>query len=207
MHKHRVAHRDCTFQNIMMDGKPLFFEPWHPIDPQLHIDFSRKLKHRMRTERLVNYYFIDFGISRKYTEDECPPMEPIILGIDRTVPEFQAVDGHQPLDANPFPTDVHYLGNMIREQFLTGKDRIRGLEFMWPLVQGMVQNEPMKRPTMDEVVKRFEAIRNQLSSWRLRSRAVRDSDIPWLEFLREFAHLGRRIRYISTRTPAIPIPT
>ncbi|KAJ7092093.1 kinase-like domain-containing protein [Mycena belliarum] len=203
MHKHRVAHRDCTFQNILMDGDPLFSDPWRPIHQGLARDFSRRLKHRMRTARSVNYHLIDFGLSRKYTADQCPPVEPIIFGIDRTVPEFQTIDGEKPFYADPFPTDVYYLGNMIREHFLT--HHIRGLEFMWPLVQDMVQNEPRGRPTMDEVVKRFEGIRKQLSYWKLRSRAVRDSDIPSVEFFRGFAHFGRRIRYMLTGVPPIPM--
>ena len=62
----------------------------------------------------VKYYFIDFGISRKYDPADLPPREPPIFGGDRSVPEFNKSD--EPCD--PFPTDIYYVGNLIREDFL-----------------------------------------------------------------------------------------
>ena len=53
---------------------------------------------------------------------------------------------------------------------------MRGVEFMWPLVNDMVQDDPGKRPTMDDVVERFEKIRRSLHWWTLRSRLVYRSD-------------------------------
>ncbi|KAJ6507345.1 hypothetical protein C8R47DRAFT_1209253 [Mycena vitilis] len=51
---------------------------------------------------------------------------------------------------------------------------IRGFEFMRPLVDDMVQDDPMKRPKIDSdetaIVARFaEMIQKGLSSWKLRS--------------------------------------
>ncbi|KAJ7354603.1 hypothetical protein DFH08DRAFT_855393 [Mycena albidolilacea] len=40
---------------------------------------------------------------------------------------------------------------------------------MRPLVDDMVQADPAKRPTIDEVVARFADIRRGLSGWKLRS--------------------------------------
>ncbi|KAJ7140494.1 hypothetical protein C8R43DRAFT_892668 [Mycena crocata] len=145
MHKHRVAHlSDCADLNIMMDGKDLFSEPWHPTKPRNALGFSRKLKHRTRTERPVKYYFIDFGISQKYTEEQCPPL---------VEPHVGEVDGRSPPDHNPFPTDVYYIGNSIRKYFLIGDGRVKGLGFVLPLVADMVHDDHTKCPSaMDEVV-------------------------------------------------------
>ena len=41
------------------------------------------------------------------------------------------------------------------------------------LVTDMVQNDPTKRPTMDEVVTRFSEIRGKLNTWKLRSGITR----------------------------------
>ncbi|KAH9162946.1 hypothetical protein EDB89DRAFT_2023475 [Lactarius sanguifluus] len=62
----------------------------------------------------------------------------------------------------PFPTDVYYLGNFVREDYM---ERYDGLEFMQPLISDMIQEDPAKRPNMDEIVARFSEIRNKLSTW------------------------------------------
>jgi hypothetical protein len=63
---------------------------------------------------LPRYYLIDFGISRRYGPKDIPPLEPIIIGGDKTVPEFQ--NSYAP--CNPFHTDICYIGNFIREGVL-----------------------------------------------------------------------------------------
>ncbi|KAF9232383.1 hypothetical protein BU15DRAFT_55077 [Melanogaster broomeanus] len=152
MHKKHVAHRDCMRLNIMMDGEVLYDEPFHPVRPYRKRDFSGLARHRTRTERPPKYFFIDFGISRRYDVLNKEPQEDPIWGGDQTVPEFQ----HSNRPRNPFPTDVYYIGNMVREDFMQQKI---GFEFMAPLINDMVQDDPNKRPTMDEVVTRFEDIR------------------------------------------------
>ena len=72
------------------------------------------------------------------------------------------------------------------------------------LVKDMVQDDPSKRPTMDQVVLRFEHIRRQLSSYKLRSR-VTDPGEGGIEMaFNSVTHLFRRIKYTLHRTPAIP---
>ena len=41
---------------------------------------------------------------------------------------------------------------------------------MAPLVVDMIQEDPSQRPTIDEVIKRFEDVRRTVSPWHLRSR-------------------------------------
>ena len=104
----------------MMDATPLYDRPYHPRRPELRRDFKGKAKAHTRTERPVTYYLIDFGLSRRYDLPFERPLEEPILGGDKTVPEFQNISG--PCD--PFPTDVYYLGNMVRRTFLevSGRD-------------------------------------------------------------------------------------
>ncbi|KAJ7625462.1 hypothetical protein B0H17DRAFT_1164387 [Mycena rosella] len=121
------------------------------------------------------------------------PLEPPIHGGDKTVPEHQMpADPCDPCD--PFSTDVYYLGNMIRREFIEGHDdicsKLSGFEFMRPLMDDMV-------------VARFATIRAGLSSWKLRSRVVKETDMP-LPILRAVKHWYQRIGYILTRTLAIP---
>ena len=50
------------------------------------------------------------------------------------------------------------------------------LVFMKPLIDDMVQDDPSKRPSMEEAKVRFERIRDSLSWWTLRSQVVYRSD-------------------------------
>jgi len=78
---------------------------------------------------------------------------------------------------------------------------------MKPLIDDMVQDDPTKRPNMNEVVKRFEELVQSLSQWKLRSRAA-----PRMLYFSQriqtplyiLSHWKRRIAYIIKGTPAIP---
>jgi hypothetical protein len=72
-----------------------------------------------------------------------------------------------------------------------------GFDFMQPLVS----DDPAKRPTIDQVVSRFEAIRKGLGSLKLRSRIQEEESFGLFS---GFAHLFTTIKYIFQRTPAIP---
>jgi hypothetical protein len=196
MHDHHVAHRDCMGLNIMMDG-PMYPDGWHPCLTYRNRDATENAKHYTRTERPPKYYFIDFGISRRYNPKDGPPLEDPIFGGDKTVPEFQTSIA----PCNPFPTDVYYLGNMIRLDFI--KDKI-GFNFMNDLVNDMVQDDPAKRPSMDEVVRRFEDIRQRLSGYKLRSRVARRKDGTLKNIYRSVSHIGQLVRYSLSGLPAIP---
>ncbi|KAG2353300.1 hypothetical protein BDR07DRAFT_1496542 [Suillus spraguei] len=198
MHNNHVAHRDCMWMNIMMDAKDLYAEPYHPVLSYMKRDFSGYVSHYTRTQRPPKYYFIDFGLSRRYDASEENPLEYPIFGGDKSVPEFRNNVG---VPVNPFPTDVYYLGNVIREQFLITK---KGFEFLKPLVDDMIQDDPHKRPTMEVVVERFESIRQQLSTWKLRSRVISQDEGPLENLYRGVTHWSRRIGFIVKRAPAVP---
>ncbi|KIK80108.1 hypothetical protein PAXRUDRAFT_833708 [Paxillus rubicundulus Ve08.2h10] len=198
MHKNHVAHRDCIGLNIMMDAEILYDEPFHPLRPNRKRDLSGLASRRTRTERPPKYFFIDFGISGHYDASNKDPFEDSIWGGDKSVPEFQ----HSDEPRNPFPTDVYYLGNMIREDFMTGKV---GFDFMAGLVNDMVQDDPSKRPIMDEVVARFEGIRKGLSRSKLRSRVISTEESRFDAVFLGVVHWTRRIGFIMRRIPPVPV--
>ena len=100
--------------NILMDGS-MFLDAWHPNDEYMSEDLTHPARHRTRTQSPPRYYYIDFGISRKYDASNTNPLEEPIFGGDKEVPEFKK-DYNRPW--NPFPTDVWYLGHAIQEMFL-----------------------------------------------------------------------------------------
>ena len=97
----------------MMDLS-IFPEPPNPVTVSRSYDFKRRVRPWTRTSRPPKYYIIDFGLSRRYAPTEMCPWETIILGGDKTVPEHK----DQRIPQNPFWTDIYYLGNMIREDFM-----------------------------------------------------------------------------------------
>jgi len=126
-----------------------------------------------------------------------------IMGGDKSVPEFRTGGGEA---CNPFPTDVYYLGNMIREHFL---QKVPGFEFMLPLIADMMREDPEMRPTIDEAVERFEKLYSSLSLRTLRSRlaSAEDGLFHWLRhFFRTTAH-NLTLRDPLPRPPRHPLHT
>lgn len=137
MHSHRVAHRrvlsyivqvfpthfcvfrDCISLNIMMDHRSIYPVLPHPCAYDMTRNFSRHVKHMTRTERPTRYYLTDFGLSRRFDADEKNPVAQPIFGGDKTVPEFQGDEDEEVVPLNPFPTDLYYLGNMIKKEIIS----------------------------------------------------------------------------------------
>jgi hypothetical protein len=55
------------------------------------------------------------GLSRQYSPANGSPLEKPLRGGDKSAPEHQ--DPQMP-PCDPFPTDVYYLGNLVREKFI-----------------------------------------------------------------------------------------
>ncbi|KAF8508794.1 kinase-like domain-containing protein [Gautieria morchelliformis] len=199
MHKHHYAHRDCTGRNIMMDARKLYPNGFHPIDIDFDYKRDRFARHWTRTERPPKYLLIDFGLSRFYDPKHGPPLDLPVRGIDRIAPEVQG-DKYNEL-SNPFATDIYYAGNMIQMEFV---DVRFGFDFMVPLITDMTQEEPSKRPSIDEVVTRFETIYRSLSFKLLRTRMVKRKEDEGTSALYDFLHFFRRMRYAFMRIPPVP---
>ena len=79
---------------------------------------------------------------------------------------------------------------------------------MYPLIADMVQDEAAKRPTMDEVVTRFNTIMKSLSHFCLRSRLAERYEDHWLlaSTIRGIAHIYRTTIHVCTFRSPIPRP-
>ncbi|TFK74343.1 hypothetical protein BDN72DRAFT_833699 [Pluteus cervinus] len=204
IHRQHVAHRDIHPGNIMMEGEVICPGSWHLHNNSLAPDGRTRAKNFTRTQRPPKYYFIDFGLSSQYDPSEADPLELPVIGGDKTVPEFQTSGTL----FNPFHTDIYYMGNFVRENFIDGKASYThghyGMKFLQPLISDMVQDDPAKRPTIDEVVVRFEEMCKRLGSWKLRSRpAPRNAFVPYT-ISRVCRHWVRRVGYVIRRIPPIP---
>ncbi|KAF8893551.1 kinase-like domain-containing protein [Infundibulicybe gibba] len=196
MHSHHVAHCDCKSNNIMMDSTHLYQEPIHPANDYRTFDYQRPSRAFTRTKRPVKYYLIDFGLH--------PLTEPGFGG-DQTVPEFETglLVNH---------VDVYCIGNVVH-RLIDGDPRFdwivparQGFKFIEPLIADMVQDDPARRLTMDEVVVRFDEILSATSSWTLRSRFARRDENFIVGAFRSVSHWATQLVHIFNGTPALPRP-
>ena len=81
------------------------------------------------------------------------------------------------------------------------------LTFLEPLIARMVQDDPSKRPNMDEVVASFKETLSKLSSRQLRARLVDRQDSTIVNFFKDLHHVSfRTVPFLLTRRPALPSP-
>lgn len=98
----------------MLDPSDMFPDSFHPADTRKSKDFCQNVKVYLRTRCPTRYYLIDLGLSRLYDLAKGPPIDRPLRGGDKSAPEHQ--DRVTP--CNPFPTDVYYLGNLVREDYM-----------------------------------------------------------------------------------------
>jgi hypothetical protein len=72
---------------------------------------------------------------------------------------------------------------------------------MWHLVSDMVQDDPAKRPTIDEVVTRFEAIRKKLGYMKLSWRVAKRKE--WFGLVRDLMHFYKTVKRTRHGVPAV----
>ncbi|KAK7027841.1 kinase domain-containing protein [Favolaschia claudopus] len=196
MHENFVAHRDCGFNNIVQDPTNLYPDGFHPVQKFMAASYQGFARYITRTECWPRYYIIDFGLSRRYDPADGPPTEDIILGGDKSPPEHAG----RAEACNPFPTDIYFLGNLLRKQFLYPEGRLyRSLRFLKPLVKEMTQKDPSLRPTIGEVIEQFDKITSKLGPWQLHAAGQRDYG-----FGRPVPQRFRRIRNTFNKVPALP---
>lgn len=110
-----------------MDGDSLYpngFHPsWQNMDSGL-LSYARHI-HR-RDAGGVKYYFIDFGISTFFEDDQKPRLVTGMNGIDQDIPELSWTECY-----DPFPVDVRILGNVYRKYFTSVSNAFDSLCLSW----------------------------------------------------------------------------
>ncbi|KAJ3848564.1 hypothetical protein EV368DRAFT_86473 [Lentinula lateritia] len=178
---------------------------YHPINSKKRYDWSGRALHHSRTRCPPRYYLLDFGQSRMYNPSEPRPSEYALKSGGYTPPE-----GDADIPCDPFATDVYILGTMIRTLLLDGginrsRPGVHGFEFLRPLVNDMIVDDPSNRPTMNEVASRFSSIVGKLRWWKLRSRAVQKDEFLTTPF-RALYHIFWTASMMLLLKPAIPVP-
>ncbi|CAL1706166.1 unnamed protein product [Somion occarium] len=185
MHEHLVAHRNPTCKNILSDSKA------KPINSKSLFSLAQSLRYGLRSvlfSSIANtprYYFIDFGLSRRYERDGVPYLDPPVGGDDETLPEWRW--GDPEMESDPFAADIYHLGNIFRVEFL---EQYTNIKFLEHLIWDMIHPSPAHRPTMDEVARTFKDIMLELPENVKRSRSVKKDEHPVAQVLRDTHHLA-----------------
>ncbi|KAK7448867.1 hypothetical protein VKT23_013597 [Stygiomarasmius scandens] len=204
LHDHNIAHNDVKTDNIMMDPSPLYNQPLHPVRTGKTYNWTRRPSPNTRTQSPVKYYIIDFDLARSYDRSESQvAIEYPRYGGDATVPEFMS----RPQEAcDPFAVDIYRLGNLVRKN-LSGGGSVPlnpTFRFLHKLISDMTQDDPNKRPSMDEAVNRFESAVKGLGFLKLRSRVAHPNETLLARAVNFSTHWPRQIKYILQRKSAIP---
>ncbi|KAG8998060.1 hypothetical protein FRB90_012389 [Tulasnella sp. 427] len=182
MHENKVAHRDCAWGNIMMDGRRLFPLGWHPQRWEFYPDGKamRGSDPSRTSVGGVRYYFIDFGISTK-DQDEVQG----VFGQEAS-PELS-----ETVPYDPYKLDVYILGKAY-ERFLI--DRHSGLDILRPLVEYMTPLKPSERPSATEALQYWTNISKSLSFLTLSQRLYSADDTPNSKMSQMLKDTSYRIR-------------
>jgi hypothetical protein len=134
-------------------------------------------------------------------------MDEPLPGGDESAPEHRSGQGL----CNPFYTDIYYIGNLVRQEFMEVCDSIasyiddliffkcNGFEFMEDLVSSMIQDDPALRPPIEDVLQEFSRIRASLSNRKQRSAIIPKNTPRVLGIIRQARQFVRNLRYIVSR--------
>ncbi|KAJ7084072.1 kinase-like domain-containing protein [Mycena belliarum] len=201
LHGIYIAHRDCNFTNVVQDPAVYPDGDFHPSAPWMDAAHEHLSRPITRTECWPRYHIIDFGLSRQYDPRHGPPLEHVIMGGDKTPPEHFIS-----LGCNPFPTDIYYLGNLVRGLArptwrpggISYAPPHPPLSFLLPLIDQMMHKDPRMRPTIGDVVEQFAELCQHLTKAHLRRPA---RPLSWTNSL---SHRLRQAKRAWAGVPPLP---
>ncbi|OSC97554.1 kinase-like protein [Trametes coccinea BRFM310] len=176
LHNQRVAHRDIAPQNVMMDGRALYPQGHHPVWRNRSPDAIEDLVPLARMDHPVKYYYIDFGLSVRFSPDQSSLVVGDV-GRDAEVPELSST---VPYDA--FKADIYALGNLFDKELAQKYHR---LEFLQRIVNSMKQRQPASRPTASQLVTMFQETRKTLDAAEFRWRLAPKSEPVYERFIND----------------------
>ena len=103
-------YRDIAPPNVMIDDRPLYPAGNHPVHRNYSVDAIEELRPLHRIDHPVRYYYIDFGLSKRFGEGE-PPLVVGDVGRDDEVPELSST-----IPYDGYKADIHALGNIFHKE-------------------------------------------------------------------------------------------
>jgi hypothetical protein len=98
----------------MFDAPRMYPSGFHRVKIDRNRNFQDTAETYTRTQRPPIYYLVDFGLSRQYASRDA--LDEPVRGGDKSAPEHRS-QGR----CNPFQTDIYYIGNLVRQEFMQGR--------------------------------------------------------------------------------------
>lgn len=99
-----------------MNGDPLYPKGFHPFWISRTPDVLHEAKAlRRRDVPQIKYYFVDFGISSWFDDDD-DEFDRVAAGMDGRDQDVPELKSRQCYD--PFPVDIFIVGNMFKKTFI-----------------------------------------------------------------------------------------
>jgi hypothetical protein len=96
----------------MFGASGMYPNGFHPVKINRNKNFKGKAKAYTRTQRPPFYYLVNFDLSCQYDSRDVTD-EPRRPGGDTSAPEHRSKRR-----CNPFQTDIYYIGNLVRHEFM-----------------------------------------------------------------------------------------
>ncbi|KAK0191903.1 kinase-like domain-containing protein [Armillaria mellea] len=163
MHSNKIAHRDISVCNIVMDHRRVIPKGYHFTFTFSHdgMEWAHPTEIRCRVGP-VDYYSIDFEFSEHFPDGIDKALVSGMVG--QRVPEMK--DSDEVL-YNPFKVDVYQLGTAMLDIF----EAYTWLNDFKPLLRRMISVDPDKRPTASEALRQFEHVVSRAGksslTWRI----------------------------------------
>ncbi|TFY55847.1 hypothetical protein EVG20_g9171, partial [Dentipellis fragilis] len=175
LHELRIAHRDISIANIMMDANRIFPRGFH-MDSDDQDTRGRELSGLRSRTRVggVKYYIIDFGESMRFE-----PNDPVLIDMwsKAAVHAPETLEYGRP-PYNPFKADIYTMGSSLK--YLSVQDYAPYFDILSLLFDTMMAEDPSGRPTASAALEKFRVIKRTYSRTALHSR-IRLNNLQYYE--------------------------
>ncbi|KAA1476394.1 kinase-like protein [Dentipellis sp. KUC8613] len=183
LHELKIAHRDISIGNILMDADRMFPHGWHLDNAQFDTRGRRVSGVRTRTQiGGVRYYMIDFGEAMKFG-----PSDSVLIDLwSRASIHAPETLGDDRPPYNPFKADIYTTGETFRGMLVTEFEGY--FDMLLPLIEAMTVADPDGRPTATEALQQFRRLKSSYSRTALHARVRQRSSDPEGTLERTFAN-------------------
>ncbi|KAJ7290347.1 hypothetical protein C8J57DRAFT_1164596 [Mycena rebaudengoi] len=179
MHEHNVVHLpvQCLW-NMVVEESRLIPKGSHWCEPESHSGFVEPFfswKDRCSLHPAVQYYYIDFGLSKHFPGGKESAQLTSTLRTFPMIPELSLT-----VPYNPFYVDVFQLGLAMSRII----DTYPALEDFRIVAASMTVDDPHARATLDDALKQLNCVYNQISPSLRRKRMWEKGITRWKKVTR-----------------------